>query len=101
MFKRLFFTAVGLGAGVAVGVYAVRKVEQTQRRLSPEALAAGAGARVESLAERVRDALAEGRAVAAAREAELRAAWQSTSGPGSVPPGQGDAEWGLPAPAPK
>lgn len=101
MFKRLFFTAVGLGAGVAVGVYAVRKVEQTQRQLSPEALAARAGARVDSLAGRVRDALAEGRAVAAAREAELRATWQSASGDGGRPAGQGEAEWGFAAPAPK
>ncbi|MEX2621338.1 MAG: hypothetical protein WD250_14080 [Egibacteraceae bacterium] len=101
MFKRLFFTAVGLGAGVAVGVYAVRKVEQTQRRLSPEALAAGAGARVDALAGRVRDALAEGRAVAAAREAELRASWRSPTGPGGVLAGRDDAEWGSPAPAPK
>lgn len=101
MFKRLFFTAIGLGAGVAVGVYAVRKVEQTQRRLSPDALAAGAGARVDALAGRVRDALAEGRAVAAAREAELRASWRSPTGSGAKPAGRDDAEWGFPAPAPK
>lgn len=73
MFKRLFFTAVGLGAGLALGVYVVRKVDETQRRMRPEALAANAGARVDSIAGRVREALDEGRAAAAAREAELRA----------------------------
>lgn len=76
MFKRLFFAAVGLGAGVALGVYVVRKVEDTQRRLSPEHLAATAGARAGSVGARVRGAFAEGRAAAAAKEAELRAAYR-------------------------
>lgn len=75
MFKRLFFAAVGLGAGVAVGVYVVRKVEETQRRLSPEALANRATASAGALGERVREALADGRAAAAAKEAELRAVY--------------------------
>lgn len=75
MFKRLFFTAVGLGAGVALGVYVVRKVEETQRRMSPEALAASAGARVDSVGARLRAALEEGRAAAAAKEADLRASY--------------------------
>lgn len=73
MLKRAFFLTVGLGAGVALGVYAVRRVEDARRRMSPEALAAGAGARAGALGERVREALAVGRATAAAREAELRA----------------------------
>ncbi|HVM15143.1 MAG TPA: hypothetical protein VM287_12565 [Egibacteraceae bacterium] len=75
MFKRMFFAAVGLGAGVALGVYVVRKVEDAQRRMSPEALAASAGARAGSASARVREALEAGRAAAAAREAELRAAY--------------------------
>lgn len=101
MFKRMFFTAVGLGAGVAIGVYVVRKMEQTQAKLSPDALAAGAGARVDALAERVRGAIADGRAAAAAREAELRATWQTSSGGGAPAADRDGAEWGSPTPTPK
>lgn len=86
MFKRLFFAAVGLGAGVALGVYAVRKVEQTQRRLSPEHLAATAGARAESVGSRVRSALDAGRAAAAAKEAELRAVYRVGAPPAPPAP---------------
>jgi hypothetical protein len=70
--RRIFFLFVGLGAGVSVGIWAVRKVEQTSRRLRPDALAASAGARAGSLGGRLRDAVAEGRTAAAAKEAELR-----------------------------
>jgi hypothetical protein len=72
VFKRLFILTVGIGAGLAVGVWAVRKVEDTSRKLRPEALAASAADRAGSYGERLRNALAEGRAAAAAREAELR-----------------------------
>lgn len=75
MFKRMFFAAVGLGAGVALGGYVVRKVESAQRRMSPEALATSAGARAGSAGARVRAALDAGRVAAAAKEAELRAAY--------------------------
>jgi hypothetical protein len=71
--KRIFTALVGLGAGVALGVWAVRKVEQTGQRLRPDALAASAGVRASSFGERLRDAVEEGRAAAAAKEAELRA----------------------------
>lgn len=80
MFRRMFFTAVGLGAGLALGVYAARKVEQTRRRMRPEALAASAGNRADALGARVREALDAGRAAAAAREAELRAAYRVRGG---------------------
>jgi len=72
MFKRLFFAAVGLGAGVALGVYAVRKVEAAQRALQPDQLAAAAGRRASAIGDRIAEAMAAGRAAAAEREAELR-----------------------------
>jgi len=72
MVRRLFVLTVGVGVGLAVGVWAVRKVEDTSRRLRPEALAAGAADRAASLGERLRAAVAEGRAAAAVKEAELR-----------------------------
>ncbi|HEY8341239.1 MAG TPA: hypothetical protein VIK95_15325 [Egibacteraceae bacterium] len=72
MFKRLFFAMVGLGAGVALGVMAVRKIDQTTRRLAPDQLAASASARAGSWRATLEQAIAEGRAAAAAKEAELR-----------------------------
>jgi hypothetical protein len=70
--RRLLFAVVGLGAGVTLGIWAVRKVEETTRRLRPDALAASAGARAGSVGGRLRDAVAAGRAAAAAKESELR-----------------------------
>jgi hypothetical protein len=70
--RRLFFGVVGLGAGVAVGVWAVRKVEAAQRRLAPDALARSAAGHAGSLRDRLSSAVAEGRAAANAKEVELR-----------------------------
>lgn len=81
MFKRLFFTVVGLGAGVALGVYAVQKVESAQRALRPEAIAHRAGERASGVGARISGAVQAGKAAAAAREAELR----STYGKRDVP----------------
>ncbi len=72
MVRRLFVLTVGVGAGLAIGVWAVRKVEDTSRRLRPEALAASAADRAAGLGDRLRVAVAQGRAAAAAKEAELR-----------------------------
>lgn len=76
MFRRAFFTMVGLGAGVVLGMWAIRKVEETQRRLAPDQLAVAAGARVGAARARWAAALAEGRAAAATKEAELRAVYR-------------------------
>ncbi|MGH8901224.1 MAG: hypothetical protein ACRDYA_05975 [Egibacteraceae bacterium] len=75
MRKRLFFSLVGLGAGVALGGYAVRKVERARAKLSPDQLADAAGRRVASMRERAAQAIEIGRAAAAEREAELRATY--------------------------
>ncbi|MGH2830609.1 MAG: hypothetical protein ACRDJM_09010 [Actinomycetota bacterium] len=71
--RRAFWALVGVGAGVAVGVAAVRAVNRTKQKYSPSNIAHQAGARGGVLAERVRLALDEGRRAMAEREAELRA----------------------------
>jgi hypothetical protein len=81
MLRRPFWVMLGLGAGLAVGVWAVRKVEDTGRRLRPDALAASAGARAGTAGDRLREALAAGRAAAAAKEAELRTVYRVDSAP--------------------
>ncbi|MGH8899765.1 MAG: hypothetical protein ACRDZ4_22715 [Egibacteraceae bacterium] len=81
MFKRLFFSLVGLGAGIALGGYAVRKVERARAKLSPDQLAAAAGRRAGCMRDRAAQAIAVGRAAAAEREAELRAAYGMDSPP--------------------
>lgn len=76
MFKRLFFALLGLGAGVALGVYAIRKIEDTQRKLSPDHIAGATAARVGSFSERLSAAVDSGRRAAADKEAELRAVYR-------------------------
>lgn len=73
MFKRLFFTAVGLGAGVAIGVYVTRQMRAAQEALKPGNIAANAATRAGGLRDRLAVALDEGRQAALAKEAELRA----------------------------
>jgi hypothetical protein len=81
MFKRLFFAMIGLGAGVALGVYAVRKVEATQKALRPDALAAKAAAGASGVRSRWATAVELGRDAAQEKEAELRAVYRATSAP--------------------
>lgn len=73
MFKRLTFAFVGLGAGVTLGMWAVRKLERTRSKLSPEHLGGAAAARAGSLRDRLALAVEEGRRAAASKETELRA----------------------------
>lgn len=73
--KRVFTLALGLGAGLVVGAYVVRQLDQAQRAVAPTNLAGQAGRAAGGFAERLRAAAEEGRAAAAAREAELRAAY--------------------------
>ena len=81
MFKRLFFAMLGLGAGVALGIYAVRKIEATQRALSPDNLAASAAARAGGARSRLTAAIELGREAAQDKESELRAVYRATSAP--------------------
>lgn len=79
MFKRAFFALAGLGAGVTLGIWAVRRLERTASRLSPEHLGDAAAARAASLRERLAVALEDGRRAAGAREAELRLHYRGSS----------------------
>lgn len=85
MFKRAFFLTVGLGAGVALGIYTVRKLEATQRRLAPDHLANTASTRIGEARGRWAAAVAVGRDVASAKEAELRAVYRSRPLPDPAP----------------
>lgn len=76
MFKRGFFALLGLGAGVTLGAWSIRKIEAAQRHLAPDAIARRAGARAGGFSERLNAAIAEGRAAAATKEAELRAVYR-------------------------
>lgn len=75
MRKRMVLTMMGLGAGIALGGYAVRKVERARASLSPDALAAAAARRAGSVRDHLTKAIAAGRVAAAAREAELRSTY--------------------------
>jgi hypothetical protein len=65
--RRLFWTAVGVGAGAAIGVGAMRWASRTADRLAPSSLAERAFEAAGDWWERL------GEAAMAEREAELRA----------------------------
>jgi hypothetical protein len=77
--KRAFSLALGLGAGLLIGAYVVRRLDEAQRAVAPSNLAGNAGRAAGSFAGRVRAASEEARAAAAAREAELRATFDVPS----------------------
>jgi hypothetical protein len=77
--KRAFSLALGLGAGLLIGAYVVRRLDEAQRAVAPSNLAGNAGRAAGSFAARVRAASEEARAAAAAREAELRATFDVPS----------------------
>lgn len=70
--KRVFSVAVGLGAGLLIGAYVVRRVDEATQAVAPANLASQAGRAAGGFAERMRVAVEEGRVAAAEREAELR-----------------------------
>jgi hypothetical protein len=73
--RGLFVLALGLGAGVLVGGYVVRKVDRATRAAHPVAVADRAGRAAGSLSARVAAAAEAGRVAAADREAQLRRAY--------------------------
>jgi hypothetical protein len=81
--KRPFFAFLGFGAGIALGVWAVRRMDQAREAIAPQAVASRASAHAGALGERLQQAVAAGRAAAQAREAELRSAYGIA--PGGVP----------------
>jgi hypothetical protein len=65
MFKRVRWTAIGYVAGVGTSYLVARRVKRTLSAYAPPEVARRS-------ADRVRDAMADGRAAMRAREAELR-----------------------------
>jgi hypothetical protein len=79
MMKRVVWFTAGAVAGVGGSAYAKRKAREAANRYRPVSLAKGA-------VDRVTDAVREGRAAMAAREAELRAAQEADAdAPEAVP----------------
>lgn len=77
--RRLFWLSLGVGVGFLVGAAVVRRVEEAKRAVAPDRLAGRAGHAAGTLVARFREALEEGRAVAAAKERELREAYDIPS----------------------
>jgi hypothetical protein len=71
--KRLFWGLVGLGMGAAMGVGVMRWASRTADRLAPRSLAEELLRTAGDWRERLSEALEEGQAAMAEREAELRA----------------------------
>lgn len=70
--KRAFSVALGLGAGLLIGAYVVKRMDEASQAVAPVNLANQAGRAAGGFAERMRVAVEEGRVAAAEREAELR-----------------------------
>lgn len=73
MIKRLFFLLFGLGLGLLVGAWLIKRMNAATDAMAPANLAASAGRAASSFGERFREAVTEGRVASADREAELRA----------------------------
>jgi hypothetical protein len=71
--KRAFWTVFGIGLGAAVGIGVMRWTRRTAERLTPGSVSERALDFARDWRERLGDALQEGRAAMAEREAELRA----------------------------
>jgi hypothetical protein len=71
--RRVFWALVGIGAGAAIGVSAVRWATRTAERLAPSSLAERAWQAAGDWRARLSEAFEEGQAAMAEREAELRA----------------------------
>jgi hypothetical protein len=73
MMRRFFWLTFGLGLGAVVGATAVRWATRTVEKLTPQSLAERAASLAADWRARLADALDEGQAAMAEREAELRA----------------------------
>ncbi len=77
--KRAFSVALGLGAGLLIGAYVIKRLDQAQQAVAPTNLAGQAGRAAATFADRFREAAAAGREASAAREAELRSRFEVPS----------------------
>ena len=80
--KRLVWFTAGAAAGVSGSAYARRKLRQAAERYRPVNVARGAAGQVRSRGRDLVDAVREGRAAMAAKEAELR---ERQRGPAPIP----------------
>jgi len=69
--RRLFWVALGLGAGAASAILATRFVRRQTAKVAPANLAREARGGIMDLAKLVSDSLAEGRAAMHQKEDEL------------------------------
>ena len=70
--RRLFWVALGLGAGAASAILTMRFVRRQTAKVAPAALAREARGSMMDLAKLVSDSLAEGKAAMQQKEEELR-----------------------------
>jgi len=70
--RRLFWVALGLGAGAASAILATRFVRKQTAKVAPANLAREARGSMVDLAKLVSDSLAEGKAAMQEKEDELR-----------------------------
>lgn len=73
MFKRVVWFSVGAAAGASAAVWAEQQVRRKLDELGPEHVVSLAGRSARRVGQSILDAVADGRAVAADREDELRA----------------------------
>jgi hypothetical protein len=73
VFKRLFWLALGLGAGFGLSFWFMRFIRETVDRYRPERVSQDLAGAISKLGDDVRAAIREGRAAMSEREEELRA----------------------------
>ena len=76
MIKRPFFAMLGLGAGIAIGIYLTKQARAAQEALKPSSVAARAVSGAGGLRERIRLSVEAGMDAAQRKEIELRTAYQ-------------------------
>jgi hypothetical protein len=70
--KRLFWVALGLGAGVVGGIMTARFARKQAEKVAPSRIAREAKGGIMDLAKLVSESVAEGQRAMREREAELR-----------------------------
>ena len=77
--RRIFSLALGLGAGLLIGGWVIRRLDEAQRAVAPTNIAGQAGRAAAGLTERFQLAMSAGRQAAHEREAELRSQFEVPS----------------------
>lgn len=73
MIRRIFLLFFGLGLGLLVGAFVVKKMDEASQAVAPSNVARNAGRAAGGMLGRLREVAEETSRVSAAREAELRA----------------------------